>query len=70
MSLEVLLVPVINVFSGFCSTATSTSIDRSAPIEIGLQRPTQGKLISVEMPELLAALWQQSFVVSCFKKAL
>uniref|UniRef100_A0A3Q2ZRM4 Parafibromin n=1 Tax=Kryptolebias marmoratus TaxID=37003 RepID=A0A3Q2ZRM4_KRYMA len=29
-------------------SSTSTSIDRSAPIEIGLQRPTQGKSISDE----------------------
>uniref|UniRef100_A0A674N8Y9 Parafibromin n=1 Tax=Takifugu rubripes TaxID=31033 RepID=A0A674N8Y9_TAKRU len=31
--------------------ATSTSIDRSAPIEIGLQRPTQGKFAMVQKPE-------------------
>lgn len=51
----------------FCSTATSTSIDRSAPIEIGLQRPTQGKFSIVQKPEPAI---DQSLEVSRFIKAL
>ncbi|TWW72807.1 Parafibromin Cell division cycle protein 73 -like protein [Takifugu flavidus] len=37
--------------------ATSTSIDRSAPIEIGLQRPTQGKFAMVQKPEPAIDQW-------------
>ena len=41
-----------NLFS-FSFTATSTSIDRSAPIEIGLQRPTQSEFSFV-------GLWEEN----------
>lgn len=47
----------------FLFTATSTSIDRSAPIEIGLQRPTQGKFTPFMFGLCYDCLW--AFATTC-----